>query len=113
LRPELNLKSRYEEIEDLASYADTLPDDAKEWLNQFSSEYINASFSSKKEPLHNTPELKKSCYDRNNARNRCQMTRKKASGEIMSVEDLRSKELESTEELVYNTNNDSDSNKEA
>ena len=95
LKPEMNLKSRYEEIEDVASYINdpSITEEEREWMNTFMQEYTCANLNHGKDVLHNTKELKKSCYDRNNARNRCQLTRKKASGEIMSIEELRAQEL--------------------
>ena len=103
LKPEMNLKSRYEEIEDVASYINdpSITEEEREWMNTFMQEYTCANLNHGKDVLHNTKELKKSCYDRNNARNRCQLTRKKASGEIVSIEELRVQEL--TEEPVYST----------
>jgi len=133
----MNLKSRYEEIEDVASYANTLSEDDKDWLNRFSQEYICGNFTHGGEQLHepldnagmvktvikeimleinNTkdkPKLRElwttyhelrdyfyetanqvlGAYNRNNVRNRCQMTRKKASGEIDSLAVLRNKEI--------------------
>lgn len=113
MKPELNLKSRYEEIEDIASYADQLTKEEKAWLNQFSQEYICANFNHGKKPLHDTKELKKSCYDRNNARNRCQLTRKKASGELQSIEELRHQESKLVEKTVDNTDNGTNGNKKS
>lgn len=78
LRPDMNLRSRYEEIEDLHSYMDKLDEDCKAWLDKFSKEYVNASFDHD-DPLH-SPEQQKSVYDKNNARNRCVLTRYKAFG---------------------------------
>lgn len=66
-------------------YADKLPEDefvegpngkmmsVKEWYHKFLSEYDAASLDYKElnNNFHNTPELKKECTDRNNARNRC------------------------------------------
>lgn len=67
-------------------YTDQLPEDefvklpngkevsVKEWMHKFLSEYDGASLDYKNlnNNLHNTAELKKTCTDRNNARNRCQ-----------------------------------------
>ena len=95
LNPKLNLSSRKEEVEDVASYVDQLNDEEKTWLNKFMGEYVGASldFKNLENNLHNTQELKKSCTDRNNARNRCIHSRAKTSGMLKSTEDLQNKEL--------------------
>ena len=96
LKPELNLKTRYEEIADVAEYADTLPEDAKEWLNKFMNEYTNDVLDRKnlKKNLHNTKKLKQDCDARNNARNRDLYTRMKASGTTVYIEDLKAHYIE-------------------
>jgi hypothetical protein len=88
LKPELNLKSRYELID--YDYVDRLSEIDKAWLNQFTEEYVNASLDSKnlKNNIHNTDALKKDCYRRNNARNRDILTRAKASGNYISTDEL-------------------------
>ncbi len=85
LYPNLNLKSRYEEIEDLYSYMDKLDEDCKAWLDKFAKEYINASFEHK-DPLHNK-EQQREIYNRNNERNRCVLTRMKAYGNVNYLEE--------------------------
>ena len=90
LDPKLNLKSRYEEIEDLASYKDQLNDEEKAWLNAFSQEEICANFD------HNGPKLndqndaavRSRIYGRNNQRNRCIQTRELAQGTLNYLEDI-------------------------
>lgn len=84
LKPELNLKTRKEEISDLHSYMHKLNEKEKAWLNKFAEEYINASFGPK--PLHKTKALRKACYDSNNARNRDILTIAKATGKINSYD---------------------------
>ena len=71
-------------------------------MNKFSKEYVCASIGHK-DPLHDTKELKKICYDKNNARNRCILTRKKANGELTSLEELRNSEIEAEEVLPDET----------
>lgn len=88
LRPELNLKTRFEEIADMASYSNTLPDDAKKWLNSFSEEYVCANFNHDGPILHSSDKQKKSCFDRNNARNRDIYTREKAQGTMNYMEEV-------------------------
>lgn len=89
LRPELNLKTRYELLD--YDYLDKLTEKEKAWLNDFTEEYVNASLDSKnvENNLHNTEELKKDCYRRNNARNRDILTRAKASGTFVSIDEMR------------------------
>lgn len=88
LKPELNLKSRYELID--YDYVNKLSEKDKQWLNKFTEEYTNASLDSKdlNKNLHNSEELKKDCYRRNNARNRDILTKLKASGSCVSYEDF-------------------------
>ena len=73
MNPRLNSRVRQELID--YDYIDQLNDEQKEFLNDFSEEYINAAVGKQSEAdknkFHNTPELVKDCTDRNNARNRC------------------------------------------
>lgn len=57
-------------INDYKNYKFKLSDDEKEWLNQFTEEYVNADLDRKdiKNNLHNTKRLKKDCDKRNNDR---------------------------------------------
>lgn len=90
LDPSLNLKSRYEEIEDLASYAHTLSDKDKAWLNSFASEEICASFNHAGPKLNDEsdPAVRSRIYGRNNQRNRCIMSRETAQGTLNYLEDI-------------------------
>ncbi len=74
----------------------------KEWLNKFTEEYVNASVDSKnlKKNLHNTEELKKDCYARNNARNRCILTLQRAQGKIEYTEENTKILGENPEEML-------------
>lgn len=99
LEAEYNLKTRSDLID--YDYIDKLDNKQKAWLDKFTKEYVNASLDSKtpKKNLHNTKELKKDCYDRNNSRNRDILTRAKASGSIIDYQELHKDELiENTEE---------------
>lgn len=62
----------------------------KAYLNKFNEEYVNDKLNRKnlKKNLHNTQELKKDCDDRNNARNRCQLTTNKAAGKMIDYEKI-------------------------
>lgn len=88
LKPELNLKTRYELID--YDYVDKLSEEEKAWLNKFTEEYVNASLNTEDldKNLHNTEELKKDCYRRNNARNRDILTKAKASGNHISTDEM-------------------------
>lgn len=84
LEPSENMSRRQEDVEDIQEYVHLLSPDEKQWMAQFMREYNNAmlDFQNLDNNLHNTPELKKACTDRNNARNRCIYTREKAQGAL-------------------------------
>jgi hypothetical protein len=90
LDPHLNLRTRYEEIEDLASYANTLSDADKEWLNSFASEEICASFNHSGPKLNDQsdPKSRSRIYNRNNERNRCIMSREKAMNSMNYLDEM-------------------------
>lgn len=90
LSPEHNLKTRYEEIEDVASYAHTLNAEEKAWLNSFVEEEICANFDHKGIKLNdqNDPVTRSRIYGRNNQRNRCIMTRENAQNLMENVDDI-------------------------
>lgn len=100
--PQLNLKSRYEEIMDIQEYFNTLSDKDKKWMNKFTEEYVNANLKGKtlKENLHDTKKLKKSCYDRNNSRNRDAYTKSKMTTSLYYIEDLKDKELSYEDDII-------------
>jgi hypothetical protein len=83
----LNLKTRYEEIEDIASYFHTLPPSAKNFMHSFVEEYVNANFKHKGKPIYTEVDDKRAIYNRNNARNRDILTRSKASGQYIAIDD--------------------------
>lgn len=99
LDPKLNLKTRYNEIEDLASYADTLPIEAKEWLNAYAEEEIIGNRYHKGEKLNDfeDPKTRSRIYNRNNARNRCILTREEAQGTLNYLAELEKDESEDDE----------------
>ncbi len=90
LVPSLNLKTRVEEIEDLASYANQLNEEEKEWLNAFASEEICASFNHRGPKLNNQEDqaVRSRIYNRNNERNRCIYTQEKAQGTLNYLDEL-------------------------
>ncbi len=89
LKPELNLKTRYELID--YDYVGDLDDEHLDWLNKFTEEYVNASLDREnlENNIHNTKELKQDCDRRNNARNRDMLTRAKACGSHLSIDELK------------------------
>lgn len=80
-----NLKSRQDNID--FDYLDRLSPNEKTWLSNFMDEYGSAWFRHDGEILHNTPELKKSCYDKNNSRNRDLYSRSKARSHLHYLDD--------------------------
>lgn len=69
LDPKLNLRNRQKLID--YDYLDKLSPKEKEWLNKFTDEYTNASFSQNdRKNLIKGKAEKKESYTRNNARNR-------------------------------------------
>jgi len=110
LNPKLNLKSRQEEIEDVASYAHTLSDKDKAWLNSYIEEEVNANFKHSGKKLNKSKKNKKRIYNKNNARNRDVYTRAQASGQINYLEDVFSSEEELSEQLkeMFNGSKNSD-----
>lgn len=90
LNPKKNLRTRQEEINDIASYAHTLSKEDKEWLAAFVEEEINAKFDHTGPKLNDTTDQKvrSRLYDRNNARNRCIYTREVAQGAMNYLEDM-------------------------
>ena len=88
LRPELNLRTRYELID--YDYVTKLSEEDKDWLNKFTEEYVNANLNREdlSKNFHNTKELKQDCDRRNNARNRDLLTKSKASGSYISFDEM-------------------------
>lgn len=71
-------------------YVNKLTDKEKKFLNKFTEEYVNASLSTDKKwrNLHRTKESIRDCFNRNNARNRDILTRQKAMGKHIYLEDI-------------------------
>ena len=106
LDPLLNLKSRIDLID--YDYINNLDPEAKQWLNDFTEEYINANLNHKGKKLHKSKSQKKDCYDRNNARNRDVLTKLKASGRIEYIEDFPKLSYEDKETIDNNIVNSLD-----
>lgn len=60
-----------------------LTEEEKDWLNKFYGEYVCASVPKGEKNLHNTDELRKDCYAKNNARNRCLMNQTQKTGKLV------------------------------
>lgn len=97
LQPNLNLKTRYDELTDF-DYIHKLNDSEKEFLNSFLEEYVNAKLNHPSKVLHDTQPLRKSCYDRNNSRNRDVYSRGKAMGVCVSLNDVKENQAVVNEE---------------
>jgi hypothetical protein len=103
LKPELNLKTRFELLD--MDYIDKLNDSEKEWLNKVMGEYVGASFDKdNRKNIQKSKEHKKDSYDRNNARNRCILTRAKATGIVDYIEEMKPEKFltEVEDDLIYN-----------
>lgn len=96
LSPELNLKTRYKELD--FDYLDKLSDKDKAWLNNFAEEYVHANLTHKGKKLHKTKRLRKAVYDKNNARNRDLYTRTQAMGHHIRLDDIGPDSLAVNEE---------------
>lgn len=81
LDPLYNTKVRRENID--MDYVQTLNNDDKAWLNKFMEEYNGASFKNDGTDIHDTQELRRDCYGRNNQRNRCLYGVSKANGWVI------------------------------
>ena len=89
LKPELNLKTRYELID--YDYVNNLSEKDKDYLDKFTKEYTGASFDTDhpRRNLHKSRKLRNEVYGQNNSRNRCVWTKAKASGQNLYLEDLK------------------------
>lgn len=120
----MNLRSRADLID--YDYLDKLNDEEKAYLDKFTKEFTGASFEKedKKKPgkrrklknLHKIPEQIKSCYDANNSRNRDVLTRAKAMGKAVYIDDIVTNESELNdllrESLNQSNNETGNSNEE-
>lgn len=63
-------------------YINKLSDKEKDWLSNFTEEYLGANLKHKGKKLHKTDELRKDCYRKNNYRQRDLYSIKKATGNL-------------------------------
>lgn len=116
LQKSVNLFSRQDEINDIKSYFDDLPEgvsevtladgtkktmNVKEWLNNFTEEEVHANFQHDGPIINKKKADKKRVYNKNNARNRCIYTKEKAKGTLDYVE-----RFEDFEDILGNTEED-------
>lgn len=87
LKPELNLKTRYDLID--YDYIDQLSDKEKDWLNRFTEEYTHAKYDHEGPRIQKKKKDRLDSYNRNNSRNRDILTKSKASGKLTGLESLR------------------------
>lgn len=80
-------------------YINDLSDDEKQWLSNFMEEYMSGNFQHKGKKLHRTKKEKKTCYDRNNSRNRDVYTLNRTRGWIEAPVDLAAA-VDSTQHLT-------------
>jgi hypothetical protein len=101
LDPKYSLKTRADLVDQ--DYVNKLSKKEREWLNKFNKEYVSASLDndSPKKNLHRSKRLRKDCYDRNNSRNRCVLTREKAQNALIDFDGLlEEKSHDSYEDLL-------------
>src|ERR1035437_5610307 len=105
LKPGYNLKSRQELLD--FDYLDQLNEKEDKKRPGKRRKFKN---------LHKTPEQVKSCYDANNSRNRDVLTRAKAMGKAVYIDDIVTNESELNdllcESLNQSNNETGDSNEE-
>lgn len=92
LNPRLNAKTRFEVLD--MDYLKDLDDASLKYMNQFMSEYVSGGFKKDEdggysdENLNKTPEERRECYGRNNARTRCGLTVSNATGQTYRCDDI-------------------------
>lgn len=76
----VNAKTRHEYMD--FDYLHELSPEEKQWLSNVMEEWMSGNFNHEGEIFHKTKEERKTCYDRNNARNRCMLSKAKATGMV-------------------------------
>lgn len=87
LKKRYNSKLKQEYLDQ--DYISKLSEDEKQFLSDFNEEYYGANLDFKNlenNRFHKTKEEKKTCTDRNNARNRCIYGIAKATNRVLDVE---------------------------
>jgi hypothetical protein len=98
LEKKYNLLSRQELIGDF-DYIHLLNDKEKAFLNKFVEEEINASFKHSK-PLNKTKSERRECYNSNNRRNRCLLTKNKILGNMEDLSTVKEVSQLNPEEIL-------------
>lgn len=81
-------------------YVNKLSDDEKRWLAQFTDEWVGAAIAKTKKGkvkhghLHNTEELAKDCFDRNNRRNNDVLGVTKAVGLLTDIDNYLDEDVD-------------------
>lgn len=122
LEKSANLHSRQDEISDVKSYFDKLPEgmqkvtlsdgtekvmNVKEWMNNFVEEEVNADFRHPGQKINKTKKDKKRIYNKNNARNRCTYTKAKMTNkldeksDLLEFEDILQQNVDSEDDDVF------------
>lgn len=87
LDPSVNGKKRQEVMDQ--DYIDKLSEKEKQWLSDFNEHWLSGSTKKGSKKFGKTVKERKAAYNRNNARNRCQLSIAKATGFAVSTEDVK------------------------
>jgi hypothetical protein len=89
--------TKIEQMDSLPDYGHKLNEYETAWLSLFLTEYVNGNCpKNKSDNLNNTDALRKDCYLRNNASNRCVMSRAKARNLISYDEEFEGQSTDHT-----------------
>ena len=105
--PELNLKTRYDEIADINSYIHLLNDEEKAFMNSYVEEVICANFHHSGKKLHDfeDPKVRSEIYLLNNSRNRDVYSRETAQGKLAYIAELEEQDESDTKLEEFNGHN--------
>lgn len=85
-------------------YLDKLSDKDKEWLNNFTEEYLGANFKHPGKKMHKRKREQRELYNNNNARNRCAYGTSKVTGSVINYDFNELHELIEGQQSVNETN---------
>lgn len=97
LEKKYNLLSRQDLLD--FDYLNQLNDKEKAWLNKFVEEEVNASFRHSR-PLNKTKKDRQRCYNANNSRNRCILTKNKILGNVVDILSVKEVSQLNPEEML-------------
>lgn len=86
LTPSVHPRNRQEYID--YDYVHQLSAKEKEWLSNFTEEYLGGNFQHAGTKMHKSKKERKTCYDRTNARNRDMYSKAVATKRLMSIDDV-------------------------